>query len=232
MYCTNCGKNIGYSERFCTNCGSAINVSCNNLNNSDIKKEDKPNVFLIILCILCPIAGFVMFLCMKDSSPKSAKSYGISALISFIISSILAVLCFVFAFLAFMSASNFINEDDWGTHFFEEYNDYNTGDDISYFKYDIDNYVKLASGNFYKDLYLDKTMTEKCYNADDLMNSDYYDGSILVRMVNGEEEMIVWITNYDYYVEAVNYKDLSLNDIRIGERVDYSCGIGNLNNSL
>ena len=49
-------------------------------------KEQKANGWLVALSILIPLAGLIIFITQKEKQPKTAKTCGICALITFIIS--------------------------------------------------------------------------------------------------------------------------------------------------
>lgn len=54
--------------------------------------NDKANVGLIILSIFIPLAGFILYFVKKKEEPKAAKSYGLAALIMFIINIVLSII--------------------------------------------------------------------------------------------------------------------------------------------
>lgn len=54
--------------------------------------NDKANVGLIILSICIPLAGFILYFVKKKEEPKAAKSYGLAALIMFIINIVLSII--------------------------------------------------------------------------------------------------------------------------------------------
>lgn len=58
--------------------------------------EQKANGWLIALSIIIPLAGLIIFISQKDKQPKTAKTCGICALISFVIS------IYVFFILSFV----------------------------------------------------------------------------------------------------------------------------------
>lgn len=107
MYCKNCGRFIGDTATYCTNCGMKFDNSQNN------DSKDHLSFGFAILGFLIPIVGLILFLIYENKKPKRAKSAGKGALIGFItkivISVILVILYFVFAFSLFR---NLINETD------------------------------------------------------------------------------------------------------------------------
>ena len=83
-YCKNCGNSIDDRAVICPTCG--------------VSQETKPAVVdnggfgwgLLGCCI--PLVGLILFLVWKDSKPKTAKSVGIGALVSVIISIVYYIL--------------------------------------------------------------------------------------------------------------------------------------------
>lgn len=83
-YCKNCGNSIDDRAVICPTCG--------------VSQETKPAVVdnggfgwgLLGCCI--PLVGLILFLVWKDSKPKTAKSVGIGALVSVIISVVYYIL--------------------------------------------------------------------------------------------------------------------------------------------
>ena len=83
-YCKNCGNSIDDRAVICPSCG--------------VSQETKPAVVdnggfgwgLLGCCI--PLVGLILFLVWKDSKPKTAKSVGIGALVSVIISVVYYIL--------------------------------------------------------------------------------------------------------------------------------------------
>ena len=147
MYCKNCGRFIEDTATYCTNCGMKLDNSQNN----DLK--DPSSFGFAILGFLIPIVGLILFLIYENKNPKRAKSAGKGALIGFItkivISVILVILYFVFAFSLFR---NLINETDTDIFAFEEIFTEKTDEK------NIDDYVDIAFGKF--------TVTNNGYDSD------------------------------------------------------------------
>lgn len=55
-------------------------------------REEKTNVLLVIVSILIPLVGLILFLCWHKEKPKAAKVYGLCALVSAIVAFIGTVL--------------------------------------------------------------------------------------------------------------------------------------------
>ncbi|XMB66211.1 zinc ribbon domain-containing protein [Mycoplasmatota bacterium zrk1] len=77
MYCSKCGSQVAADQDVCLSCGAIVN-------------EKKPTVQdnggfgwgLLGFCI--PIVGLILFLVWNTDRPKTAKSAGLGALISFL----------------------------------------------------------------------------------------------------------------------------------------------------
>ncbi|OLS27202.1 MAG: hypothetical protein HeimC2_13120 [Candidatus Heimdallarchaeota archaeon LC_2] len=113
QYCPACGEENPADSQFCMNCGSAliksqtlsstrqVNVNQNRGGyppNTDYRSQyrgsrGEENVHpLAYLCACCvPIAGFVIWLVVKDENPDSANTILIISIISLVLSFILGV---------------------------------------------------------------------------------------------------------------------------------------------
>lgn len=94
--------------------------------------EQKANVWLVILSVLIPIAGLIIFLVKKDDDKKTAKASGIAALISFGFSILITIISVV---LLFSAAGKFVGDViddaiDSANDYEDNYNDYYDDDDI------------------------------------------------------------------------------------------------------
>ncbi|MDR2558170.1 MAG: zinc ribbon domain-containing protein [Oscillospiraceae bacterium] len=87
MFCKKCGNKIHEEAVICTHCGCATNDSSNVLNNSN----DVPSGGLKALSFLIPLVGLILFASNINTKPKSAKSYGVFALVGFIIGLIITI---------------------------------------------------------------------------------------------------------------------------------------------
>ena len=70
--------------------------------------QEKVNGWLIILSILVPIAGLIIFFKLKDEKPKTAKISGICALISFVL---IITLIIIFPIVSSVKVANDIIEN-------------------------------------------------------------------------------------------------------------------------
>jgi hypothetical protein len=69
-------------------------------------QEQKASVGFAILSFLIPLAGLIIFLTQKDKRPKTAKTSGICALVSFILNIIIIIASYAFAGAALFSAAD------------------------------------------------------------------------------------------------------------------------------
>ena len=94
-YCTRCGNQCDPKAVICVRCGYQFTDMYNPMPKSD----DKPSKGLKFLCFLFPILGLVLYLVNMNDKPVSAKAYGKSALIGFIVGIILYVLIIIAGFI-------------------------------------------------------------------------------------------------------------------------------------
>ena len=73
MYCINCGKKLNESDVYCTVCGYKNNYY-NNFNTSD-----NNYLLLLLISVICPIAGIIFYIMYRKKSKKS-KNYLIVSL--------------------------------------------------------------------------------------------------------------------------------------------------------
>lgn len=96
-------------------------------------QEQKASVGFAILSFLVPLAGLIIYLTMKDKRPKTAKTSGICALVSFILEIVFVIVFYVAGFAAIFYASE--SMDDAFSDYDSYYSDYYDYDD-SYDTYD------------------------------------------------------------------------------------------------
>lgn len=114
MKCKWCNSEIKDIAKFCENCGAKVeeqniqatqfvyneSLQQNNYIDSQIDQpqnnivnlEESVNVGLVILSVLIPVAGLIIFLMQKDTDMKTAKASGIAALISFIVNLLITII--------------------------------------------------------------------------------------------------------------------------------------------
>ena len=96
-YCTNCGKEIDEKAVICVHCGCAVANQTPEVQNGN----DTNPVLFGLLGALVPVAGLILFILWKNTSPKRAKAAGIGALIGWISGMMLGAV--VGAFMGAMS---------------------------------------------------------------------------------------------------------------------------------
>lgn len=90
-YCSNCGKELSDETIFCPNCGHATDLASNNSSYSP-QKEDKISVGYCILAFLFPIFGLIYWVVKKDETPRRANAVGITALVSWVSSTVSSII--------------------------------------------------------------------------------------------------------------------------------------------
>jgi hypothetical protein len=79
MFCQKCGKEIMDEAIVCIHCGCAIEKNTKNgisTNDSDV------NGGLVALSIIIPIVGIILWIIKHKETPREAKVYGITGIIS------------------------------------------------------------------------------------------------------------------------------------------------------
>lgn len=78
-YCSKCGQELVDAAVVCTACGCRVDYS------DEFKKtepqRDEADTGLLVLCIIIPIVGFILWALKYQETPKAAKTYGVAALI-------------------------------------------------------------------------------------------------------------------------------------------------------
>ena len=91
-YCTHCGNACDPKAVICVKCGAPFG-------NTYSREDDKPSKGLKFLSFIIPLLGLILYLVNMNEKPISAKAYGKSALIGFIVGIVLYVLYFILLFL-------------------------------------------------------------------------------------------------------------------------------------
>lgn len=101
MKCKNCNMDIHGGMNVCPHCGCYLNGNTiqNDFSDSMVVTGDKVNVGFAILSWFIPLAGLIIFLVKKDSSPKTSKVCGLCALISFLLNLFVVIMAFSFVFI-------------------------------------------------------------------------------------------------------------------------------------
>ena len=141
MMCNKCNAPVNDGEKFCPGCGNDLSVDppvqsninnqpsgekidshlneqpvVNNVQNIGVNVnsanvQDKVNVWLVILSWFIPLAGLIIFLVQKKTSPKTAKASGICALISALLSVVVTIASFALIFSTFNVVKNNAKDD-------------------------------------------------------------------------------------------------------------------------
>ncbi len=83
-YCSNCGSKINEDAYICVKCGVVVENNNKSNNVTNIRKDSGSNWYGV-LGFFIPLAGLIIYICLKDTEPKSAKKAGKGALISVIV---------------------------------------------------------------------------------------------------------------------------------------------------
>lgn len=163
-FCTGCGQKITpigsgavHEEKVNTvnsnpieykNESSQNSTNYTTTNNDDVirKTQDKVNVWLVIVGILIPIVGLILFLVYNKETPKKANAIGIASLISFILGIVIWPVIFVGMFAYIGNSVIYEVEDHFNENFYDEYYDEY---DEEYEKY-FDEYEDEIEENFNK----------------------------------------------------------------------------------
>lgn len=103
-YCYHCGQPIQDGAAVCVHCGYAVPTtqpyypqgqSCP----PAVNPNDAPNFWLALLCFFIPLAGLILYVVFRESSPLKARSAGKGALIGVIGQVMLGILFTIFYFV-------------------------------------------------------------------------------------------------------------------------------------
>ena len=88
-YCNKCGSAISYDSNFCSKCGTKFTdeQAANNK-----KTKDTPVIIWIIIGLLFPIIGAILYYVLKKTDYKAAKVLNICSWIGILIQGILTIL--------------------------------------------------------------------------------------------------------------------------------------------
>ena len=100
-YCSYCGKEVNTEAVVCIHCGCAIKKADSQPSQNYCK--DKADTALIVLCVLFPIIGLILWAVNHQDSPKAAAAYGKASLIAISVELGLAILIYA-AVAAFIAA--------------------------------------------------------------------------------------------------------------------------------
>ena len=111
-YCTRCGNQCDQKAVICVRCGYQFSDMYNPMPNAN----DKPSGILKVLCFFFPILGLILYLVNMNNKPVSAKAYGKSALIGFILGIALYIFIFIGSFLFYFIAAPSTSVDIYSTY--------------------------------------------------------------------------------------------------------------------
>lgn len=83
MYCPHCGTKLRDSSAVCTECGKSIRNK-NRVIPPEECDHEPLNGWFVVLSLLVPIAGIILWLVKRKQAPKPAKRYGIIGLLSLV----------------------------------------------------------------------------------------------------------------------------------------------------
>lgn len=98
-YCSKYGKEIMDEALICPECGCAQESIAQGKNVLQTK-ESSNNIGWSILGFLVPIAGLILYLVWKETSPAKAKAAGVGALIGFVVTIFLTLIVGIGALIA------------------------------------------------------------------------------------------------------------------------------------
>lgn len=121
--CKNCKEQVQEENKFCTNCGGAEFITetesqpeqQNEQNNGTFEQSspppqpyyntvpltdsvDKVNPWLVVLSVLIPIVGIILFFVKKKDKPKEAKACGIAGLVVIILNVLISIIIIISSF--------------------------------------------------------------------------------------------------------------------------------------
>ncbi len=101
MYCPKCGTEIQADAKFCRNCGEPLatssvtniyqNISENSGNYAEKRNDGPVNIGFIILSLLIPLVGFILYFTWKREQPQKAGGILIWAFVGVVVNLILIV---------------------------------------------------------------------------------------------------------------------------------------------
>ena len=84
MFCNHCGKEVMNEAVICPHCGCALKKDA-----VTPSVEDKVSVGLMILSILIPLIGIILWPVKHKETPKAAMAYGLAGIISWAVAFVL-----------------------------------------------------------------------------------------------------------------------------------------------
>lgn len=94
-YCSFCGSELTDQAVVCIKCGCSVRASPV-LPDRGPAPVDVADTGIVVLCVLFPIIGLIMWALKKDETPNAAKAYGKAALITVCVGvGLVIVLCLI-----------------------------------------------------------------------------------------------------------------------------------------
>lgn len=245
------GENVNnVSQPENNNAVPPMNVTpANNVSQPVNAQEDKVNIGLAILSWFIPLAGLIVFLVKKKTSPKTAKVSGICALISFVLN---LIVTFVIIFLVFGSLNYVVKESiDEANNYAQEtldeiedtYNDAIVEGNVDWQEYEIEisgrtyilpmtyNELSTATGFKIKDTHINMLVPVDHYAAVNLYKDDKL--ALYTEITNNTDKELKYVdglitrinqTQYQisYGAEAIVFPG----DIKVGDTITKSKIIG------
>ena len=82
MFCQKCGKEVLDDAVICPFCGCAIKKD--SINKTVNTEGDNLNIALLILSIIIPIVGIILWPLKHKETPNSARIYGIAGIVAWV----------------------------------------------------------------------------------------------------------------------------------------------------
>ncbi|MDD2575001.1 MAG: zinc ribbon domain-containing protein [Acholeplasmataceae bacterium] len=102
-YCNHCGEKVNPGQEFCFNCGSELKKQGEQSqqtgqyyqkpSNSQSQDSGSPGWGILGFCI--PLVGLILWIVWKDDRPRDAKSAGVGALISVLVTGLMYIIYFI-----------------------------------------------------------------------------------------------------------------------------------------
>lgn len=153
MYCKNCGTEIKDGSKFCVNCGKDVNDCGGTVQSVQTQSIQAPildysgSFLLWLVGFFIPVAGLILFLCMRKDEPGKARSAGKGALTAFVIHIVLVVLyivaVFFIGYFGVKEASSQIYDSAYN-YDSQEYYDYENDGYAYDYNYDYDSPVEYS----------------------------------------------------------------------------------------
>ena len=110
MRCKNCGHSVDDNVAICSRCGRIVDseqLMKNEFQNDQAKDAGSP--LFIVLGLLFPFAGFIVYFCWKRQKPTSAKQARLGAFIMLLTVIILAITFLIMKYVVFSNQSHSVS---------------------------------------------------------------------------------------------------------------------------